>query len=98
MAGKYKDTNNLCVNCHSSCLTCDDAGTSSCLSCKIGFYLTGGKICLACSANCNVCSSTGCTTCKIGYVWDSTTSINGVIGNCVKCIAGCANCKADKIF
>ena len=98
MAGKYKDSGNLCVNCHNSCLTCDEAGTSSCLSCRIGFYLTGGKICLACPANCNVCSSSGCTTCRIGYVWDSTTSISGVIGNCVQCIAGCANCKVDKLF
>ena len=69
----------LCLTCHSSCLTCDGPFSDDCLSCPIGVVLisrvcyttcpnnTYSLACLACDSSCLTCSgasSTNCITCS----------------------------------
>ena len=73
--GFYKD-NNACRKCDTSCATCSGAGTTSCETCKAGYYLKSDHSCIEeskCtganypdkqSGECKACSEiTGCTAC-----------------------------------
>ena len=60
-SSKFLDpTNGNCVSCHPSCSTCLDAQATSCLTCAIGFSLSGSK-CLPPSNQ--IWSGTGYSTC-----------------------------------
>lgn len=71
--------------CDSNCLTC---GTTSCTTCKAGYYPSGTK-CNMCGSNCKACSSSlYCTTCKDAY-------IPSLFGNgCDSCGTGCTSCSS----
>lgn len=84
-----------CLKCDESCLTCNGPQASYCLTCRTGFYLLN-DVCIPCIDNCISCTGAStrprCDICKIGYVYSPVTR------TCVKCIAGCTNCKPDKIY
>ena len=58
----------LCGPCHASCATCNGIGSSSCLSCPDGYYLSSGS-CLQCASPCFRCSGDAgtCVSCVSGY-------------------------------
>lgn len=55
-------TNNLCIPCDSSCLTCAGSSSNDCLSCSIGMFLTS-----AAPASCQ-------SICSLGYFFNNNTS------------------------
>lgn len=80
-------TNGRC--CHSTCLSCSGQGSTQCLTCSPGNYLSNGA-CLTCHASCSTCngqSSNNCLTCSNG-----STAVNGT---CFSCHASCATCSMD---
>jgi hypothetical protein len=80
-----------CEQCNTACLTCDGAGSSSCLTCKDGFYLTSSKTCAACTSPCLTCkeSATTCTSkCADGFFYVSASK------SCSPCAVGCDTCTA----
>ena len=68
-------SSNTCSGCHSTCTTCDSTGSSDCLSCPSGKYLSydfGGfgssGYCVECTQNSHcgsggICSSNTCSSC-----------------------------------
>lgn len=82
----YMLVNQTCVSCPSNCLSCSN--TSSCLLCKIGYYLTTSKVCVqyTCSDECSACNtinSSICIQCKPGYTLAAS-------GTCLKCLGSCS--------
>lgn len=85
--GTY-NSNNTCIACHSSCLTCTGPLYTDCTSCSQNFTLSSsgycgsvcgagkyesGGVCLNCHANCDYClSSTICYACKASAVMIGT--------------------------
>jgi len=58
----------LCDGCDSSCETCNAAGSSSCLACAAGDYLSDGS-CLGCTSPCATYSGDAnfCLSCETDY-------------------------------
>ena len=68
--GYYKDTaTRTCIQCDSTCVTCNGAGPSKCLTCGAQFYLSGSNSCLACDSLCDGCTgpaNSECNACAAG--------------------------------
>ncbi|KAL4456738.1 hypothetical protein ABPG73_014764 [Tetrahymena malaccensis] len=64
--GQYIDTTNpnqkYCRQCNNQCQTCQNS--SSCTSCKVGYYLNN-NICLSCDSSCQTCNGSGPSQCII---------------------------------
>ena len=89
-------SSNTCSSCHSTCTTCDSTGSSDCLSCPSGKYLSydlGGfgtsGYCVECTQNSHcgsgeICSSNTCSSChSTCTTCDSTGS-----SDCLSCPSG----------
>ena len=94
-------SDNTCQACDASCQGCSTAGSSNCVSCNDGSYLSGGQ-CLVCNTSCssclggaNVCMScpnnlnlyqNECMVdCPSGYYIDNNNT-------CSQCNYECAEC------
>ena len=75
----------ICAPCTTSCRTCAQGQPGSCMSCGVGFYLSG-TTCLQCATNCNSCTAAGCISCIDGYFLTSTQSCSQ------NCVLPCATC------
>ena len=87
-SNKYKDTtNNLCLPCDTSCLTCQADTSTSCLSCSSTYllYATGPTSCGSCLSNyyqndanmtCLPCDSS-CATCSTSGSTNCKTCLSG---------------------
>ncbi len=75
----------LCVPCTTSCRTCADGQPASCMSCGVGFYLSGNS-CTQCSTNCGSCTAAGCISCVDGFFLTSTQTC------APNCVLPCATC------
>lgn len=95
----------LCFDCDSTCNTCSDETSSTCMSCYDGAYLhydewTGDNTCESCDPACETCDDdVTCDTCVDGDIlYDDfcyTTCPDGTYQddiNCVVCDASCATC------
>lgn len=57
-----------CTPTITSCLGCQEADTSKCLTCEKGHYKSDDeKACPSCELNCVECSKDACTSCRSGY-------------------------------
>ena len=103
--GYYKDstnsTNPICSKCDSSCSKCSGSGSSNCLTCNDGYYISAGlcKLCSGCKTCLNVASN--CTSCTTGTFLYGNTCINPCPGSkfgqtsnntCQACDSNCLTC------
>lgn len=87
--GTFVNATGSCAACVAPCITCT-ANSTGCLSCVIGFYLSGFS-CMPCENNCAVCiSSTNCSACNLGY-YPSTVS---TCLSCTSLFPHCSLCSA----
>jgi hypothetical protein len=98
--GFYLSTG-TCLRCNETCLTCTSSpAATDCSACKVGFFIDATDApgsCAPCIENCVKCSKNIsasdplCEVCKMGSVYHPK------LKKCIKCIAGCMNCKFDRI-
>jgi len=98
-------TLHACYVCHSSCLTCNGDGPSSCLSCIPGEYVSSGNSCLICDTSCATCGgglNTNCISCNTGkFLYHSTcisscptATFQDTSSSCADCTTGCSICSS----
>ena len=94
IAVAIEDSNNYqyyykCQKCEvSHCNICSSSTPSKCLTCSVGYYLSGDS-CASCDSSCYSCenSKDNCISCSIGYYSSNTNS------KCNKCDSKCHTCK-----
>lgn len=86
----YRESDVICAPCPITCRTCADGQPAGCLSCGIGFYLSG-TTCIACTQNCMSCTTGGCNSCSDGYFLTSTLTC------APNCAIPCATCSSTDI-
>jgi hypothetical protein len=104
-ANKFLSTTPVgsCASCDASCLTCNGASTTNCLTCAAARYLSGVNSCLLCNAACTICTGglyTQCSACAVGY--NNLAVANECRANCAGgtwqasnnfcCHISCASC------
>jgi proprotein convertase subtilisin/kexin type 5 len=103
LPGYYDNNVTDALPCVSPCVNCTAA--SSCLSCIIGYYLTG-TTCTTCNTTmpfCSTCTPDGsaCTYCDPGYILNTTSGVCDVVPcidlNCIECFVSTAICTACRV-
>ncbi|KRX02882.1 WD40-repeat-containing domain [Pseudocohnilembus persalinus] len=81
-------------NCHSSCKTCFNLNSDSCLSCFDGYYLNNLNECKICHSSCVTCIGelqNQCLSCNSGSILNPEK-----IGSCIQfCDTECATCSEN---
>ncbi|ELP87163.1 protein serine/threonine kinase, putative [Entamoeba invadens IP1] len=78
----------ICNPCIDGCNDC--LGLSTCLTCKVGYYITDESTCLLCNTvdpHCISCTKTSCNNCENGYY--------NSMGSCQICPSSCKQCSTD---
>lgn len=79
-ANYFSIDDSQCMPCDSTCGSCDGPLSTSCLTCKDGYYLHEG-LCKECGS-CSTCSSTGlCLTCPSGF----NLTVSSTCESCTDC-------------
>ena len=84
--GKYQNSSNVCVSCHSFCSSCDGPSQTNCLSCYSSTHRTHNPTSKTCPCDSGYYSNGAllCLTCTSPCL----TCNGGSIINCTSCIAG----------
>ena len=93
-----------CLECDSTCLTCNGALSSNCLTCPSGtYFISLNSSCVPCNVNGYFISSTECLQCH-----STCLTCNGALStNCLSCPGGtyllssnnsCVSCNEDHYF
>ena len=92
--GYYGETSTfICNLCDVSCLTCNGATMSQCLTCPNGRYLSGSQ-CLFCDSNCVNCSgsATQCTSCETNEFLSNALTCDLCNSTCKTCDLNANKC------
>ena len=102
-SGQISDLNYNCINCPINCVQCQYGTPLRCISCYIGFYLTG-VVCSPCDSSCLTCNGPAnfnCLSCPTNiYLYMNTcfqSCPSGTVADninfiCLPCVYPCQTC------
>ncbi len=81
----YYQSGTNCLNCYTTCLTCNGSNSDNCLTCITGLYLSNGMCRYVCPANYYPRSTTGrCERCDL----NCNFCFGPTVDNCTACVSG----------